>query len=173
MHFKPILAVACLALLAAAGCATTSSQTSQTGPSQPVVLTAKPVKPPQEEINAKVAQELKDLGENEMVTEKAGQAGHPSQQEAVTYDIPIVINSRVEFFIDYFQTRMPKRFRIWLARSGRYLPMMRAILKEHGLPEDLVYLALIESGFSCQAYSRAHAVGPGNSSRAPAGATAW
>ncbi|BEQ13492.1 lytic transglycosylase domain-containing protein [Desulfoferula mesophila] len=160
MHFKPILAVACLALLAAAGCATTSSQTSQTGPSQPVVLTAKPVKPPQEEINAKVAQELKDLGENEMVTEKAGQAGHPSQQEAVTYDIPIVINSRVEFFIDYFQTRMPKRFRIWLARSGRYLPMMRAILKEHGLPEDLVYLALIESGFSCQAYSRAHAVGP-------------
>ncbi|MCB2190996.1 MAG: LysM peptidoglycan-binding domain-containing protein [Deltaproteobacteria bacterium] len=157
---KSVLAVACLALLAAAGCATTSSQTSQTGPSKPVVLTAKPLKPPQEEISAKVAQELRDLGEKEMVTEKKQPAAQPDEPETVTYDIPIVINSRVEYFIDYFQTRVPKRFRIWLSRSGRYLPMMRAILKEHGLPEDMVYLALIESGFSCQAYSRAHAVGP-------------
>ena len=160
MHLKSILAVACLAFLAAAGCATTSSQTSQTGPSKPVVITGKPLKPSQEEISAKVAQELRDLGEKEMVTETKQPAGQPDEAETVTYDIPIVINSRVEYFIDYFQTRVPKRFRIWLSRSGRYLPMMRAILKEHGLPEDLVYLALIESGFSCQAYSRAHAVGP-------------
>ena len=160
MQFKSIFAVACLALLAAVGCATTSSQTSQTGPSKPVVITGKPLKPSQEEISARVAQELRDLGEKEMVTENKQPAAESDQPETVTYDIPIVINSRVEYFIDYFQTRVPKRFRIWLSRSGRYLPMMRAILKEHGLPEDLVYLALIESGFSCQAYSRAHAVGP-------------
>lgn len=160
MKFKPILAVACLAFLAAAGCATTSPQTSQTGPSKPVVITGKPLKPSQEEISAKVAQELRDLGEKEMVTETKQPAAQPDQPETVTYDIPIVINSRVEYFIDYFQTRVPKRFRIWLSRSGRYLPMMRGILRQHGMPEDLVYLALIESGFSCQAYSRAHAVGP-------------
>ena len=160
MNFKPILAVACLAFLAAAGCATTSPQTSQTGPSKPVVITGKPLKPSQEEISAKVAQELRDLGEKEMVTETKQPAAQPDQPETVTYDIPIVINSRVEYFIDYFQTRVPKRFRIWLSRSGRYLPMMRGILRQHGMPEDLVYLALIESGFSCQAYSRAHAVGP-------------
>ena len=160
MNFKPILAVACLAFLAAAGCATTSPQTSQTGPSKPVVITGKPLKPSQEEISAKVAQELRDLGEKEMVTEKKLPAAQPDEPETVTYDIPIVINSRVEYFIDYFQTRVPKRFRIWLSRSGRYLPMMRGILRQHGMPEDLVYLALIESGFSCQAYSRAHAVGP-------------
>ncbi|MBU4277733.1 MAG: LysM peptidoglycan-binding domain-containing protein [Proteobacteria bacterium] len=160
MHFKSILAVACLAMLAAAGCATTSSQTSQTGSAEPSVITGKPLKPSQEEISAKVAQELRDLGEKEMVTEKKQAAAQPDEAETVTYDIPIVINSRVEFFIEYFQTKVPKRFRIWLSRSGRYLPMMRAILKEHGLPEDLVYLALIESGFSCQAYSKAQAVGP-------------
>ena len=88
-----------------------------------------------------MAQELRDLGEKEVVTEKKKPAEQPDQPETVTYDIPIVINSRVEYFIDYFQTRVPKRFRMWLSRSGRYLPMMRAILKEHGLPEDLVYLA--------------------------------
>ncbi|MBU1450728.1 MAG: LysM peptidoglycan-binding domain-containing protein [Proteobacteria bacterium] len=160
MKLKSILSVACLALLAVAGCATTTSQTSQSGTSQPVVITGKPLKPSQDEISARVAQELKDLGEKEMVTEKKQPGAQPDQPETVTYDIPIVINSRVEYFIEYFQTRVPKRFRIWLSRSGRYLPMMRTILKEHGLPEDLVYLALIESGFSCQAYSRAHAVGP-------------
>ena len=156
MKLKVILSLVCLAL-AAAGCATTDKAASP--PPQPVHV-VKPLKPPQSEISARVAQELKDLGEREVVTEKKEPAERPDQPEKVTYDIPIVINSRVEYFIDYFQTRVPKRFKVWLSRSGRYLPMMRAILKEHGLPEDLVYLALIESGFSCQAYSRAHAVGP-------------
>ncbi len=38
--------------------------------------------------------------------------------------------------------------------------MMKKILREHNLPEDLIYLAMIESGFSTKAYSRAHAAGP-------------
>lgn len=160
MKPKSILSVACLAMLAATGCATTSSQTSQGDSSQPVVITGQRLKPSQGEISARVAQELRDLGEKEVIGESKQPGEQPDQSERVTYDIPIVINSRVEFFIDYFQNKMPKRFRMWLSRSGRYLPMMRAILKEHGLPEDMVYLALIESGFSCQAYSKAHAVGP-------------
>src|SRR5690606_30094907 len=46
-----------------------------------------------------------------------------------------------------------------LSRSGRYVPMMREILKENGLPEDLIYLSMIESGFSSYAHSRARAMG--------------
>jgi len=76
------------------------------------------------------------------------------------FDIPIVINAQVEQFIQYFQTRGRKPFSNWLARSERYIPFMRALLKESGLPEDLVYLALIESGFNPYAYSRAKASGP-------------
>ena len=76
------------------------------------------------------------------------------------FDIPIVINAKVEQFIQYFQTRGKKVFSNWLARSERYIPFMRNLLKESGLPEDLVYLALIESGFNPYAYSRAKASGP-------------
>ena len=63
-------------------------------------------------------------------------------------------------FIHYFQNRGRERFEIWLARSGKYSEMMRRILAQYGLPGDLVYLALIESGFSPQAYSVARAAGP-------------
>ena len=76
------------------------------------------------------------------------------------FDIPIVINARVEQFIQYFQTTGKKVFTHWLARSERYIPFMRNLLRENGLPEDLVYMALIESGFNPYAYSRSKASGP-------------
>ena len=75
------------------------------------------------------------------------------------FDIPIVINGRVEQFIHYFQTSIRHKFVTWLARSEKYIPSMKGLLKQHGLPEDLVYMALIESGFDPYAYSRAKAVG--------------
>jgi len=76
------------------------------------------------------------------------------------FDIPIVINARVEQFIQIFQTTSRERFVTWLARSGKYILLMKRLLKEQGLPEDLVYIALIESGFNPYAYSRSKAVGP-------------
>lgn len=76
------------------------------------------------------------------------------------FDIPIVINEKVEQFIQYFQTTARKAFSNWLARSEKYIPFMRNLLKENGLPEDLVYMALIESGFNPYAYSRSKASGP-------------
>jgi membrane-bound lytic murein transglycosylase D len=76
------------------------------------------------------------------------------------FDIPIVINAKVEQFIQYFQTTARKAFSNWLARSEKYIPFMRNHLKENGLPEDLVYMALIESGFNPYAYSRSKASGP-------------
>lgn len=75
-------------------------------------------------------------------------------------DIPLTFNSKVEYFTRYFQTSGRKAFSKWLSRSERFIPMMREVLKKEGLPEDLVYLAMIESGFSPHAYSVASAVGP-------------
>jgi membrane-bound lytic murein transglycosylase D len=76
------------------------------------------------------------------------------------FDIPIVINGKVEQYIQYFQTTIRDKFVTWLARSEKYIPFMRNLLKEQGLPEDLVYMALIESGFNPYAYSRSKASGP-------------
>ena len=76
------------------------------------------------------------------------------------FDIPIVVNDQVEHCIVLFQTTIRDKFVTWLARSGKYIPFMRNLLKEQGLPEDLVYMALIESGFDPYAYSRSKAVGP-------------
>jgi membrane-bound lytic murein transglycosylase D len=82
-----------------------------------------------------------------------------AHQEPV-YDFPIVENEKVRYFIDYYTGRARKTFTIWLERSGRYLPMMQEIFAEAGLPKDLAYLAMVESGFNDKAYSWAHAVGP-------------
>lgn len=75
-------------------------------------------------------------------------------------DIPLTINSKVEYFLNIFQTSGRSWFSKWLSRSERYIPMMKKVLRENSLPEDLVYLAMIESGFSPHAYSPANAVGP-------------
>jgi membrane-bound lytic murein transglycosylase D len=76
------------------------------------------------------------------------------------FDIPIVINARVEQFIECFQTTARERFVTWLGRSQKYIPLMKDLFKAHGLPEDLVYIAFIESGFDPYAYSRSRASGP-------------
>lgn len=75
-------------------------------------------------------------------------------------DIPLTLNSKVEYFINYFRINCRDVFARWLSRSERYIPAMKEVLKKEGLPEDLVYLAMIESGFSPRAYSSASAVGP-------------
>jgi membrane-bound lytic murein transglycosylase D len=75
------------------------------------------------------------------------------------YDMPITLNEVVKKSIDYFKSSTSSRFNMWLNRSGRYLSLMKDILKEEGLPQDLVYLVIIESGFNPYAYSWAKAVG--------------
>ncbi len=73
--------------------------------------------------------------------------------------IPIVTNKKVEQFIKYFQTRGKKQFEIYLSRYAVYNDMIQNIIKEYSLPEELVYLAMIESGLNPKAYSRANASG--------------
>ncbi|HUJ69827.1 MAG TPA: transglycosylase SLT domain-containing protein [Syntrophorhabdales bacterium] len=76
------------------------------------------------------------------------------------FDIPVVFNDAVQYFIRYFTTEKRKIFANWLKRSRRYIPMIREILRDQGLPEDLIYLAMIESGFNPRAYSPMKACGP-------------
>jgi membrane-bound lytic murein transglycosylase D len=70
-----------------------------------------------------------------------------------------VITPPVEALIDYFTARERERFQLWVTRSGRYLTMIRQVFREHGLPEELAYTAMIESGFSPRAVSRVGAKG--------------
>ncbi len=70
------------------------------------------------------------------------------------------LTARIDKNVRYFQGRGRDKFELWLSRSGKYSGMMRGILEKYGLPGDLIYLALIESGFSPKAYSRARASGP-------------
>ena len=73
--------------------------------------------------------------------------------------IPLVLNKKVERAIQYFQTRGRKVFTKWLQRSGWYKDLIKKILKEEGVPEELFYLSMIESGFNPHARSYARAVG--------------
>src|SRR5216683_3545501 len=79
-----------------------------------------------------------------------------------TFDIDVsnfAGNRRVLEYLEFFQLDARDRFEIWLSRLGRYEGMIRERLRARGLPEDLIYLTLIESGLSNTAVSRARAVG--------------
>lgn len=85
-----------------------------------------------------------------------------SDAAVVTWDIDVtsfLSHERVQYYLDFFQGPARERFGAWLQRMPRYEPMIRARLARQGLPGDLLYLALIESGFSNSATSRARAVG--------------
>jgi hypothetical protein len=96
-------------------------------------------------------------------SEEAGETGGANAvADAVTWDIDVTTfnsHARVQYYLDFFQDRGRERMAIWLTRLPRYESMIRERLQREGLPGDLVYLALIESGFSNTATSRAKAVG--------------
>lgn len=76
------------------------------------------------------------------------------------FDIPMTYNDRVQKWIDYFTGRGRGHYERYLSRSGRFIPYMQAVLKKYGMPKDIVYLSMIESGFNTRANSWASAVGP-------------
>jgi membrane-bound lytic murein transglycosylase D len=81
------------------------------------------------------------------------------ETRGVVWDLPVTRNERVESWIGFLEGRNRDKTQLWLEREGRYGPMIRAELRRRGMPEDLLYLALIESGLSPKAYSRAAASG--------------
>lgn len=73
--------------------------------------------------------------------------------------LPMDVNSQIAYFVKYYTTEKREVLQRWFRRCGPFLPYFKIIFKEEGLPEDLVYLALVESGCNPFAVSRAGAVG--------------
>lgn len=65
----------------------------------------------------------------------------------------------VKRHVTLFSEKIRERFSVWLSRSGKYLDLMKEILKEKNVPEEIAFLPLIESGFNPYAYSSARAAG--------------
>lgn len=92
---------------------------------------------------------------------------NPENQKIVEKDlkditfgkIPVQINKYVLKWISYYQGRGHKHMRRYLERSSRYQFLMQSLLQEGSVPIDLIYVPLIESGFTSHAYSHASAVG--------------
>jgi len=78
---------------------------------------------------------------------------------AATPAIPLDMNEAVQHWIEAFRTTRRAEFEALLERRGIFEGLIRGKLRDRGMPEDLLYLAMIESGFSPDAESRASAVG--------------
>jgi membrane-bound lytic murein transglycosylase D len=76
------------------------------------------------------------------------------------FDIPVDYTPEVRFWMEYFTGRGRRHFAVYLERMAKFEPIILPRLREAELPEDLIYLALIESGFATSATSHAGAVGP-------------
>ncbi len=105
-----------------------------------------------------LTEELKELDKTGSWDTVPAVAEKTTPPESI-YDFPIIINKQVQFYIDQFQGRKKKTFARWLALSKKYQSFIEKELEKAGLPKDLVFLAMIESGFNTTAYSRAHAAG--------------
>jgi membrane-bound lytic murein transglycosylase D len=126
-----------------------------------------------ESLRARVLYFLSMLPSHSRVQEKARPGREPARVDTTVVRSPsyaavdasagcsidVVRNSRVDKWIGYFTGKGKTEMSKWLARSGRYRPMIQSILSEEGLPPELFYLAMIESGLNPNAYSRANAAG--------------
>ena len=78
----------------------------------------------------------------------------------ISHDLPLTVNDEVLSFLNFFQTPRGKAIvETGLHRSGRYREMISRVLREEGVPQDLIYLAQAESAFQPLALSRAGARG--------------
>ncbi|MBI4691041.1 MAG: lytic transglycosylase domain-containing protein [Nitrospirae bacterium] len=83
-----------------------------------------------------------------------------SEPAIAAYESNPVAVKAVEKNMSLFTEKIKERFSLWLSRSGKYIELMKEIIKGKNLPENIVFLPLIESGFNPNAYSVARAVGP-------------
>jgi membrane-bound lytic murein transglycosylase D len=82
-----------------------------------------------------------------------------TEREIIPADIPLEVNSYVEQYLVYFTGKGSGSMRRWLERSGKYFPMMSRIFSQNGVPRQLMYLSMMESGLNPKARSWARAVG--------------
>ena len=86
-------------------------------------------------------------------------AEQPKERHGIEFSKEVMRHPKVRYFIDYFTKRARPFFEQSLARAGRYLPMIANALSEAGMPQELAYLALVESSFLPNAKSSKGAVG--------------
>jgi membrane-bound lytic murein transglycosylase D len=79
---------------------------------------------------------------------------------ATVHDVPIPQNSKVLSYVELMQGRLRDYIQESLTRGTKYLPMIQNVFRAEGLPLDLAYIPIIESGFKMNALSRASAKGP-------------
>jgi membrane-bound lytic murein transglycosylase D len=99
--------------------------------------------------------------------EKAAQApSQPSVDEviakrlkALQNEVPLVYNAKIKGFIDYFSVRNARYALVMERRKRIYFPMFEEILKSQNVPEEIKYLAIVESGLNAKAVSPAGAAG--------------
>ena len=91
----------------------------------------------------------------------ANPATNSVNNSAAKWDLPNLDNARVNSWIKLFSTdpKVKARFALWLDRKPKYEPMISAKLEKRDMPQDLIYLAMIESGFNPTAKSPAKAGG--------------
>jgi membrane-bound lytic murein transglycosylase D len=124
-----------------------------------------------EEISHERTEELRFLGEGSQALQTAldwytdplaTASADPyflDELDLTAYDLPIQANDEVVRWMNYFLGRGRGYYEKWIGRSGRYQPLISKRLAEEQVPQDLFYLAMVESGFSTHAYSKASAVG--------------
>ena len=91
----------------------------------------------------------------------------PSTEEAVKadlaateHDVPIPQNAKVLAAVELLSGRLRDYVQESLVRGSQYLPMIQTVFRAEGLPLDLAYIPVIESGFKTNALSKASAKGP-------------
>ena len=87
---------------------------------------------------------------------------------ATEHDVPIPQNERVLGYVELFQGRLRDYIHESLTRGTKYLPMIQSVFRAEGMPLDLAYIPVIESGFKTNALSKASAKGPWQFMRATA-----
>lgn len=109
-----------------------------------------------------------EIGENEyerlhteiaLLRVKTNRSSHPMVSAVKCELFPLVWNSRVDKWINYYTGRGRADFLRCVKRSKKYIKYVKKILIEHGLPQDLVYVPIVESGYYPFARSKAGAVG--------------
>jgi membrane-bound lytic murein transglycosylase D len=117
-------------------------------------------KPPEKPVQQKAREpsaddRLLNLLEKDLI--KAVQ--QPAERRRLQFSKAVIEHPRVRYFVRDFSKNQKEFFARAIARSGKFFPMISKVLREEGLPEELAYLALIESNFHPRAFSASGAVG--------------
>lgn len=112
--------------------------------------------PPEAEPGLKAAEEIISISGDEL---RAELEQVRAAEQGATYDFPIDLNDKVLTWVSLFATTKRGFMENALGRASVFMPMIRQVFAEEGVPQDLAYLAVIESGFRNEAKSRAKAVG--------------